>query len=278
MTKCEVAVILTCFNRREKTTCCMRSLTEGNTEAIFHFIIVDDNSTDGTETAVKSLGYDLHYIKGTGSLYWAGGMRKGIEHFLNAKYLQNCDYVLLVNDDVSFYDKSIDNMIAQAQGMPSAAIVGNCCDSVGVLSYGAIKFYKNKWKKFYYHLDIANAHINADTFNCNCVLLPAWMIRKVGNFDKCYIHSFADYDYGVSVRRSGFDIYGTNFYVGACSDNDLHGTWQDPSLPMKLRLKKKEEPKGLPFREHFHFLRKNLGLIWALRYVFTPYIRIMLGK
>lgn len=278
MNKTEIVVIFTCFNRREKTKNCMCSLVKHNPQSHFRFIVVDDNSTDGTEMEIKALGYDLHYLRGTGSLYWAGGMRKGIGYFLSQPVFQDCEYVLLVNDDVAFFENSIDKMIVQAQKNPAAAIVGNCCDGNGALSYGAVKFYNNKLRKFYYHLDIENAHINADTFNCNCVLFPGQMIRKVGNFDAYYTHSFADYDYGVMIRRAGFDIYGTAFYVGACTDNDLHGTWQDPGLPIKLRLKKKEEPKGLPFREHFHFLRKNLGIFLALRYVFTPYIRIILRK
>lgn len=278
MIKNRVVVIFTCFNRKEKTIDCMQSLVEKNHNVEFCFVVVDDNSTDGTEDAIKALNYDLHYLKGTGNLYWAGGMRKGIDYFLEKNCFRDWDYVALINDDVSFFEGSFDKMFDQAQRKPLAAIVGNCCDQEGMLSYGAVKFNKNKLRKMYHHLDIHNAHINADTFNCNCVLLPADMMRKLGNFDEFYTHSFADYDYGVTVRRSGFDIFGTDFYVGACSDNSTEGTWQDPSLPVSLRLKKKEQPKGLPFREHFHFLKKNLGLGWALRYVFTPYIRILLGK
>ena len=278
MNKSKIVVIFTCFNRREKTITCMRSLVEKNRNAEFCFIVVDDNSTDGTGAAIQELNYDVHYLMGTGSLYWAGGMRKGIGYFLNEPCFQNWDYVALVNDDVAFFDESLDKMVEQSRRIPDAAIVGNCCNHKGEPTYGATKFYKNKMRKIYYHLGIQNAHVCADSFNCNCVLFPAEMVRKLGNFDECYTHSFADYDYGVSVRRNGFGIYGTDFFVGACDKEGHDGAWQDPTLPMRVRLKKKEHPKGLPFREYYHFLRKNLGLGWALRYAFTPYIRILLKK
>ena len=278
MSKCGVVVIFTCFNRKEKSMACIQSIVEGNPESQVHFVVVDDNSTDGTEQMLKASRYDLHYLKGTGSLYWAGGMRKGIRHFLTQPAFCDVDYVLLVNDDVAFFESSLDKMIALSRTKPSAVIVGNCCDSSGILSYGAIKFYKNKLRKIYHHLDINSAHVNADAFNCNCVLFPAWMTRQLGNFDEHYSHSFADYDYGVCVRRIGFDIYGTDFYVGVCDKNSLEKTWRNPNLPMSVRLKMKEQPKGLPFREYFYFLNKNVGFVWALRYAFTPYLRILLRK
>ncbi len=81
----KVTVIFTCFNRREKTILCMQSLQETNPDYELHFIVVDDNSTDGTVQAVNELGYNTTVLVGDGGLFWAGGMRKGIGHFLNSQ-------------------------------------------------------------------------------------------------------------------------------------------------------------------------------------------------
>lgn len=78
-----ITVIFTCFNRKEKTLQCIRSLSEGNKQLSFSYVIVDDNSTDGTREALEALkqeGTDLTLLSGTGSLFWAGGMRRGIAY------------------------------------------------------------------------------------------------------------------------------------------------------------------------------------------------------
>ena len=120
----------------------------------------------------------------------------------------------------------------------------------------------------------------ADTFNCNCVLLPNNIMRETGNFDEVYTHSFADYDYGLEITRKNYKIYGTDFYVGRCTDDTqvVTNIWSNNKLPILKRIKLKESPKGLPFKEHYHYLMKNFGFFWMLRYLFTPYIKILLGK
>ena len=78
-----ITVIFTCFNRREKTLQCIKSLSGGNKDIAFQYVIVDDNSTDGTYEALEDLkrsGMTIDVLRGTGNLFWAGGMRKGIAY------------------------------------------------------------------------------------------------------------------------------------------------------------------------------------------------------
>ena len=78
-----VTAIFTSFNRKEQSLRCVKSLTEQNPSVDFHFIVVDDGSTDGTGEALLGLpDTDLTLVEGNGNLYWCGGMRKGIETFL----------------------------------------------------------------------------------------------------------------------------------------------------------------------------------------------------
>ena len=50
-----ITVIFTCFNRREKTLQCIKSLSGGNKDIAFQYVIVDDNSTDGTYEALEEI-------------------------------------------------------------------------------------------------------------------------------------------------------------------------------------------------------------------------------
>lgn len=269
----KVDVILTCFNRKEKTVNCVKALLKNSAE--LRFVIVDDNSSDGTADALEKIECSKTLLRGSGNLYWAGGMRIGINHVLHAE--ARADYVLLVNDDVEFYEKIVDKMIEQSQKKNGAVIVGSCCDANGKLTYGAIKFNNVFTRPMCYLLSTQEADIAAEAFNCNAVLMPFGTMITAGNFDAAYSHSLADYDYGFTLKKMGFCIYGTPFFVGVCCHNSLEGTWRDRSLSRRKRLRLKETPKGLPQKEWNHFLLKNLGLGFFLRYAYSAKARIWLG-
>lgn len=270
----KVNVVFTCFNRKDKTVKCVNTLIKNKVN--LDFIIVDDNSTDGTKDALGKMEIPKTILFGSGNLYWAGGMRVGIDYFLNN--VNDADYVLLVNDDVEFFANVVDRMLEQSKRNKDAVIVGNCCDVDGNPTYGAIKFNKVFKRPMYYHLRLDESEKEADTFNCNAVLIPNKVIRTIGNFDPVYTHNFADYDYGFMLNKAGFKIYGTSFYVGICEDNPYKGTWNDPLLTKKDRLRLKEMPKGLPQKEWNHFLLKNCGLLHWIRYGYSAKIKILLGK
>lgn len=275
-----ITVIFTCFNRREKTLQCIKSLSGGNKDLAFQYVIVDDNSTDGTYEALEDLkrsGMAIDVLCGTGNLFWAGGMRKGIAY---AKENTNSDYYLLVNDDVDFMTEAISKMVRALQDktcgyQKDTVLVGPMCDKNGAFSYGGIRYQNGI---HYAEVKPSDEERRCDSFNMNCLLLPRNVFMEIPNFDEHYIHSLADFDYGMEMKRRGIPMYVYHEYVGVCPDNDLKGGWSDTSLSRLERLKKKESIKGAPFKPWFYFLKKNFGWTQALLHGFTPYIRIMLGK
>lgn len=269
-----LTVILTCYNRKEKTCKCIQSLIQGNPEVRFTFIVVDDESSDGTGEAVKNLAKDdcpVYVIKGNGGLYWAGGMRKGIEY---AKAKINSEYYMLINDDVYFCDHAIERMLEEIQ--KGQVLVGPMCDDKGNAVYGGIR-YKGYGMK-YSIIGPGEKERGCDTFNANCVLMPKNIFLQAPNIDSAYIHSLGDFDYGLCLKKMGFKICVFHSFVGICPDNPIEGTWQDISLSRRERIKRKEEPKGAPCKPWFHYLKKNFGVRIAIIYSLTPYIRIILGR
>lgn len=275
MKRFSVTVMLTCFNRREKTVACLKSLVEENEQLEFYFVITDDNSSDGTVEAIEALGYHTMILHGDGSLFWNGGMYKAIDYALHLGH--KTDYYLLVNDDVLFLKESIQMMISKELAYPGAVIVGATEDGNGHMTYGGVRLLSKNFARFSLIQPSKKLEV-CDTFNGNCVLIPCMEFIHIGNVDPTYIHSMSDYDYGRKISNMGIPIYSSNEFVGICKDNDVKGSWRDTSLPRKERLKKKESPKGLPHKDWFYFLKKHYGLIPALYHSLTPYIRIWIGK
>ena len=262
---------MTCHNRKNKTITCIQSLERGNKGLCFKFVVVDDNSTDGTREALEKLPYDIIVIHGDGSLFWNGGMYAGLKYLQD--YIEDYDSILLVNDDVDFLDNTIYRLYSDIKEKKNAVMVGTTVDTKGKLSYGGVIF-TSSWRIKYLTVS-KDAQMECDTFNANCVLIPNKVFAQVGNLDPYYKHAMGDFDYGMSIRRKGFAIYNSDYYVGTCNTNSIEGSWQDKSLSRRKRLDLKESAKGLPQKDWFYFAKKNFGIGTALYHSITPYLRIL---
>lgn len=272
----KTAVVMTCFNRCEKTINCIKKLHTGNDLNDYRFIVVDDNSKDGTCEKIEALGFsDVVILHGNGNLFWNGGMHMGIEYALNQ--YADFDFLLLVNDDVDFVPGILDKLISYSQKKHdgNAVIVGPTCNTEGEFSYGGILYTKSL---NYEMLGPDRNAIDCTTFNANCTLIPMKIMKQVGNLDSYYKHSMGDFDLGFRVSRAGYKIHVFNEYVGVCNDNPKEGSWRDSSLGIIQRIKLKESFKGLPFKDWFHYLKNNFGIGTAIVRSFTPYIKILLKK
>lgn len=271
----KITVLFTCFNRKEKTLKCIERLIEGNKNIEFKFVIVDDGSVDGTREALKNHKHFsmLKVLKTEGNCYYSGGMHRGMQYILNNE--EKADYLLMVNDDVEFYDNSIEYLVQQSIKKNAAVIVGVTCDELRQQTYGAIR-YRGGFSVRYDSVPLGDP-AECDTFNANCVLIPYELFEKTGVMDRYYVHSLGDFDYGLSLKSNGARIYSSKDFVGVCRRNSNKGTWLDKSLSLKKRLKLKESVKGAPAKQWFYFLKKNFGIVKALVFTITPYINMILG-
>ena len=286
--------MLTCFNRKDKTINCIKSLIGGNKSRI-DFIVVDDGSSDGTGDALEALGKELYekdsehasieVIRAGGGLYYSGGMRKAME-VAKEKYGgasgagasdrdepngdAEPDFYILANDDVDF-DSGVLDQIDDSK----TVLVGAMRDSAGKCSYGGIKYYSGI---HYNQIGPDAADRSCDTFNANFVVIPKEIFNAVPIIDPVYVHSLGDFDYGLQIKKAGYRIEVTDHFVGTCNNNPSTGTWNDRSLGRIERIKRKESIKGAPAKQWFHFVNKNFGFGRALFCSVTPYMRILLGK
>lgn len=272
----KILAVFTCFNRKEKTQKCIGTITAGNPDCQFTFVVADDGSTDGTFEMLQHLQstQEIHVVRGQGDWFYSGGMHAAMEYALK-KLPQDYDYLLMMNDDVEFFHGQIQGMASQSVSQNSAVIVGAMCDDAGELSYGAVK-YISGYK--YRTLTLAEWETPADTFNANCVLIPYGAFAAAGAMDAAYRHSLGDFDYGLSLKKAGYPIYQSREFAGKCNNNESKNTWTDTSLSRRERIRKKESVKGAPTKQWFYFLRKNFGLALAVKGAVSPFVRILLGK
>ncbi|BAZ49227.1 putative glucosyltransferase [Nostoc sp. NIES-4103] len=271
-----VAVLMTCFNRRDTTIACLKQLYKHNVN--FDVYLVDDGSSDGTYEAVSTAFPDVKILKGNGSLFWAGGMRLAFAEAMQRGY----EYYLWLNDDTFIESDTIERLLAihkdlSEHNRSNSIVVGSTKDpNTGEPTYGGSvrskRWYSNKFE----FLEPSDVLQECDTMYGNCVLIPDSVARKVGNIDAAFIHSLGDLDYGLRARKLGCSIWVAPGYVGICSKNSIRNSWADTDLPVLERLKKVVQVKAFPLKPWTVFCSRHSGVFWFI-YWFLPYIRAIIG-
>jgi len=248
-----IAVMFTTFNRKQKTLACIESLKQQKlpTSVSLELFVTDDSSSDGTAEAIAQSCPEANVYKGTGSLYWAGGMRytwrKAFDH--------KPDFFLLLNDDTYLFNHAITDLLNtynQNSSEPSIIIGSTCNQESGKISYGGWKLQSRfLWKSKIVHP--SSQSVECDFANANIMLVPNKIMEKVGILSEHFTHSLADYDYTLKAKKAGFSIKVAPGFLGNCIDD--HGNnWKSRKTTLKERLVYLHSPKGLAYKEYLKFI------------------------
>lgn len=273
----KIAVLFTCYNRIEKTRRCINSLRAAAQSANceIHMFITDGGSSDGT-LEVFSDEKDVQFCINEGAFYSQGML--SCMKLLDNRHSETYDYIMLVNDDVNFYEDFLVKMLEFSSKYDNKAVIaGATCDSTTekTQTYGGIRYVKSNLSVKYETVLINDSDKSCDTFNANCVLIPGNIYNESPRFDKHFIHGLGDFDYGMCLKGK---IVTSDFFVGTCDNNSKSGTWMDTSLSVLERIKKLNSVKGSPTKQWFYYLRKHFGVCAAVLHSISPYIRILIGK
>ena len=264
----KIAVLLTCYNRKQLTLRCIEQLKKQTLISRFHlmFYLVDDGCTDGTSLSVKEMYPDVQIIQGSGSLFWNGGMRLAWMTALKEKY----DFYLWVNDDSMIYKDSILKMIESYEDLTHRNInvgcmLGTMVDPTNKLpTYGG-RLRNSVWNPLSFGSVItpSNEPQECDFVNGNFTLIPASSVTKIGILSDAYTHSMGDFDYGLRLKKNGLSCWVAPGVYGECSINSEVGGCKDTSLEISKRLELMHKVSQLPpVDEWIYFVKAHGGFFW----------------
>lgn len=268
-----IAVLATCFNRRDVTVRGLESLRAAASGLDYRVYLMDDGSTDGTGEAVRKNFPEVTVFEGDGSLYWNGGMRAAWQHALKG----GARYYLLWNDDLDLFPGSLAKLMdfqqqQEAAHGPKVISVGKVTDpDTGAVTYGAYVRAPGLSR-----LKFARANEADDTcvtMNGNCVLIPSCAVDDVGILSEHYTHDTGDIDYGLRASKAGYRIAQSPFAVGSTPFNEAflknmsRLTWSNRKFILR-------HPKGIPVDEWMHFCKTHGGWMWPVNF-FGRYLKII---
>jgi GT2 family glycosyltransferase len=269
-----IAVLMTCFNRVQKTMRCLEHLfkcekPEGIT---FDVWLVDDGSPDETGFKVKEVYQEVNIIQGSGKLYWCGGMRLAWEIASKAK---DYDGYFWLNDDTFLHPSALKTMLSDYAGL--------CARENGeVIIAGCVSDLTGS-KITYSGHGAADQLVTADgvchllrMINGNCVFVSTDVFQRVGNFPSYFTHAFGDFDYSLRAAKQGIPSYLSSVIVGMCGTNP-NPAWRLSQTPIWKRVKDLYSPKNSPC-VLFRFCLEHNGFFYAVKVFIQQHIKVLFPR
>lgn len=177
----------------------------------YHVLVVDNGSTDDSESQIHAAFPRVEVIQSGGNLGYAGGNNVGIRRALN----EGANYVLLVNPDVVISRDTLRALVDTAEGQVRA---GALCPLIrykdspeAVWFGGGVIDWRGSWSG---HNNDATGPISPTTpaFRSSpwasgcCLLLSATALREVGLLDVRYFLYYEETDLCQRFLAQGFAV------------------------------------------------------------------------
>lgn len=247
----KIAVIITIHNRLAETLECLKSLQKQSIRT--EVFLTDDGSDKGVAEKIKEMYPHIRIIEGDGDLYWNRGMYRAWEEAMKNDF----DYYLWLNNDTQLVANAIAALLNAANSENNEAIV---C--------GATVNNKVEEKTTYggYDRNIQIIGLSEKIQYCefasgNIILIPAKIVKVIGNLDFKYCHSLGDFDYEGRARKKGFKIVQAPNYLGYCERHPKVPKWRDIKIPLSTRIEFLYSPLGRNPIEFFYYDSKQYNYL-----------------
>ncbi len=269
-----IAVLITCHNRKVKTLQCLKSLFNNEIPHNYKIevFLVDDGSTDGSGTEIKKIFPQVNIIVGDGNLFWNRGMNLA---WKTAVDIRDFNFFLWLNDDIELHQNSLNILLNDylSVGSDDSIIVGACSSITGDVTYSG---YIGLTKKL---IIKPNGTIQkCEYFNGNIVLIPHSVFNKIGYLDSNFHHGQGDFDYGLRAKKKEINSWVSSKYIGICERHIEFPKWCNPDLSFKKRWESFRSPLGGRPSSTFFFQRKYIGLCTAIFHYLTLHLRLVIPK
>ena len=280
-TKVQLSIIIVTYNSRTLIEQCLVSVNKAIAAIETEFIIVDNNSNDGSKEYLPSKFPEAKFIFNNENLGFAKACNQGFN-------ISSGDHILFLNPDTVLPGTCLTDCISFLKTHEDAGAVGvRMLDDKGKflkeskrgLPSPSTSFYKlfglttifpgSKTIAKYYqgHLP-ENENNPVEVLSGAFMMIKRAVFEKVNGFDESFFMYGEDIDLSLRINQSGYK----NYYLGKISITHLKGgstTYNSKYIDdfygaMKLFVKKHYNDKSIPYRLFLHAgisFRKMLAII-----------------
>ena len=205
-TKYDCSVIIPVWNRCELTRDCLTALAKTTEGLSWELIVVDNNSTDGTQEFLSTLDGDVRIIRNQENLGFAKACNQG------AAAARGTYLVFLNNDTIPLKDW-LRPLMSEVEEDPKVGIVGSkllyqdgTVQHAGVVRDLEDRFPYHIYKNFPGDHRAVNQRREFQIVTAACMLIRRSLFEEVMGFDEDYVNGFEDADLCLKVRERGYTV------------------------------------------------------------------------
>jgi GT2 family glycosyltransferase len=258
----DMSIVLVCWNNKSYLEPCLVSLYEGQLQCNFDVVVVDNGSTDGSQSMLREKYPQVAIIQNDHNVGLALASNQGVE-------ATRGKYVLLLNNDTIVNGLSLDALVAFLDSHPDAgAVGGKLLNPDGSFQGGYADFSSLKeeflistglgdklWEGYPSHLDTNEIKV-VGWLSSACLLLRRATLDQVGLLDERFFIYGDEADLQYRIKQAGWKVY----YLPSVTTIHYGG-----------RSMNRWRRRRLVYRGKMLFYRKNYGPYK------TSMLRLMLG-
>ncbi len=208
-----IHIIVLTYRMRDVSRNCISSL-QSLTYPNYKIIVVDNNSSDGTEESLRGEFPGITVIQTGSNLGYTGGNNRGIEYAV----AEGADYILILNPDTVVANTHfLDEMIDYTEAHPDVGIAGPrvFLREEGVVQ-NTVLFPPGLWQNIInwviYRVKPGSLEFSGDevietqVLNGVCLLMRVECLRKIGFFDENIFMYIEDADMDYRAHRHGWRV------------------------------------------------------------------------
>jgi GT2 family glycosyltransferase len=231
-------ILLPVHNRRAITVAFVRSLAR-QTVQLFHLVLIDDGSSDGTAQAARELLPDdrITVIRGPGNWWWGGALHHGLL-WLNLQSVAEDDAVVICNDDVDIADDFLASGLQLLAQEPDAMFISLARDPHGATEQTCFSIDYRRCE-----IALAKPGARIDCAPTRGLFIRWRQMRRIGGFRPRLIpHYLADLEWTARAQSRGVRIR-TDDRLWLVPHHDKTGAHDLRPLPFRQRLTLLLSPK-----------------------------------
>ncbi len=255
-----LSIIIVGHNNKDLITDCIKSIQEDASLKNKEIIVVDNGSTDGSQSAIKKLQKSIPnvtLIENKENLGFAKANNQGIKKARG-------EYVLLLNSDIIVKKGSLGKLLAFAKKKKDAGVVGPkllnidgslqpSCFRFPTIGNAIREYWLGEKGLFEKYAPKGKKASTVDALVGAAFLMTPAVLEKVGVLDEKYFAYFEDIDYCRNAWKKGLKVY---YYPGA-EIIHYHGATFKKMAFKKMVKKEDQWRKLIPSSKIYHGVLKH---------------------
>jgi hypothetical protein len=204
-----LSVILVNYNDRAHLDNCLSSVEENSQGIDFEIIIVDNNSTDGSQEFILKNFPRVRLLLNSENFGFSKANNQAIKQ-------SRGEFILFLNTDTVIYPGALRLLLQELKSNPKFGAIGPALfpkkNAYQVSFGGSVNFFSQVFQKYFFNgyyrliLRISQRQREVAWLSAACLLVRRQALEEVGFFDENFFIYFEDIDLCVRIKKRGWKL------------------------------------------------------------------------